>query len=174
MKRSGIKANPDSVRKWVQKSRTALARNPEKGLTRAGRISPVSPTKQPRRPGYSYDEFVLLVCFTRKRGIYERKACAVCGERATDAHHVIAKQRIEAMAHRLGVTVQEKVALLMDPHNGLALCSRCHDRHEHSPARNAKVSFWKLSVHNIEFAGSLDRRLGTEECAVYLERNYPR
>jgi cytochrome c553 len=156
--------------------KTKKALDSSSSLARTKRLNPISDSRRanPRRPGYDYQEFVLRVCFDRINGTYHRKPCATCGAPATDAHHVLPKQRIEALAHRLGVTVEEKVELLMDRRNGLALCARCHDRHEHGPSRAGKVPFWKLSVHNIEFAGRLDKILGTEECAVYIERSYPR
>lgn len=173
MKRGGpLKRTSGLARRTALKAKSALERGGTT-LERKTTLKPVSDKRRenPRRPGYDYTLFVLRVCFERKGRAYVRKPCAVCGAPATDAHHVIPKQRIEQMALRLRLTVPEKVELLMDTRNGIALCAACHSNQESAFRR---VPFGKLTINAIEFAGRLDTMLGTEECRVYLERTYPR
>jgi HNH endonuclease len=54
--------------------------------------------------------------------------CAVCGsDRHLEGHHVVAQRYLKPLERRLGL---EPGTLLWDPALGMALCRRCHERHE--------------------------------------------
>jgi 5-methylcytosine-specific restriction endonuclease McrA len=54
--------------------------------------------------------------------------CAVCGsDRRLEGHHVIPQRYLRPLERRLGL---EPGILLWDPALGMALCRRCHERHE--------------------------------------------
>jgi 5-methylcytosine-specific restriction endonuclease McrA len=54
--------------------------------------------------------------------------CAVCGsDRRLEGHHVIPQRYLKPLERRLGLAPG---ALLWNPALGMALCRRCHERHE--------------------------------------------
>jgi hypothetical protein len=79
---------------------------------------------------------------------------------------VLAKQTLAAVAHRAQVPIND---LLMDPRNGVPLCRRHHDLHTSHAVR---IPFARIPPDALAFADALDRKLGTFECRMSLERHY--
>lgn len=174
MKRTPLKANPDKVKAWISKRSeplkqgAGLARG--KGLARSSTLKPKSPNARPKRIGYDYEEFWMGVCTRRSGDKRLVLPCLVCGTRdSIDAHHVIPKQRLTAMAARLGIDAEGLGQLLMDKRNGVPLCRYHHDAHE---AAQSRVERSALPPQALAFAHRLDKTLGTEENAMYLETAY--
>lgn len=71
--------------------------------------------KNPRANGWTKRVFFL----------YGQKC--YCGKRATQAHHVVPRQRIMADVR---LTQEEREALEYDARNGLPICDGCHAAHE--------------------------------------------
>lgn len=82
--------------------------------------------------------------------------CAVCGEKATDAHHVVYKRDLK-----------ERGLFVWDARDGLALCRDCHDGHHYSP--QAVVLLVHLTDASVQYAFEV---LGAY-AYDYLLRRYP-
>lgn len=80
--------------------------------------------------------------------------CAVCGDRAVQAHHVVPKRTILARADP---------ELAYDARNGCPVCLRCHERHETATRRIPRA---KLPLGCIMWAEAF----GFD---WYIERIYP-
>lgn len=105
------------------------------------------------------------------RAVVHRKAvCVVCGRKARQGHHVADQQWIRSAARTLRLTDPQTQALLWDVRNGAALCVTCHELHTSGAKR---IPRRKLPASAILFVEDLDRRLGTEQVMVKLERAYP-
>lgn len=170
MKRGGpLKRAKGLVRKTALKATEGLeTRTP---LERKTRLSKRPFSSDLVSPGYDYGEFFRSVCIVpceKFRG-YKMARCIVCEGVAEDAHHVIPKQRLKAIAGRLSMTPDETSDLLMDRRNGVPLCRRCHDLHE---SAHKRIPRSKLPPKAIAFAKFLDRKLRTEECQMHLEQAY--
>lgn len=77
----------------------------------------------------------------RTQVYFEGAACAVCGNRAVQSHHVIYAQHVRA--HKGDVDARE---------NLLPLCVGCHERH-HTAAE--RIPFTYLTDENVAFARDL-------------------
>jgi hypothetical protein len=97
-----------------------------------------------------------------------RARCAVCGKRAVDPHHVLAKQHLRRYEKKMGVPVG---SLVWDPDNGLPLCRGCHDNHETGHRRIPRDVAMTPKV--CMFAWAIDMAIGTGEATMRLEAAYP-
>jgi 5-methylcytosine-specific restriction endonuclease McrA len=87
--------------------------------------------------------------------------CAVCGSaRHLEGHHVIPQRFLRSLERRLGLGAG---TLLWDPTLGMALCRRCHERHELAVERVARSA---LPARTCERA----HELGFD---LLIERMYP-
>lgn len=88
------------------------------------------------------------------------RACAVCGQRATQGHHIITQQELR---HACG---GELARFRWDQRNLLALCNGCHAGH-HARSRPIPLSVLRAFAPDVfAFAVEIDR-------TWWVERTYP-
>jgi hypothetical protein len=82
----------------------------------------------------------------------------VCGsDRRLEGHHVIPQRYLKPLERRLGL---EPGTLLWDPALGMALCRRCHERHELAVGkvpRSALPASACARAHELGFDRLIDR-----------------
>lgn len=142
------------------------------GLERTGQLrrAPLKAKPPSLEDGPALREFFVAVCVIPPvdpdPDRWRLRKCVNCGHRCMDAHHLIAKQSLKAMARTLRI---DHRPLIADPRNGIPLCRLCHDTHEAGVRR--------LKRHLIpdvawRFARELDERLGNHQATERLNRRY--
>ena len=106
------------------------------------------------------------------RAVCHRRAkCVRCRTpHALQAHHAIDKSWLEKVARSAKLDAQRRNELLWNFRNGLCVCVSCHEAHTN---RSRRLERWVLSGAQWEFAGAVDRLLGTQAGTCRLEREYP-
>lgn len=81
-------------------------------------------------------------------------ACAVCGSKAgIEGHHVLSQQWLRGIALDLRWAKETLERWRWDPRNGIALCQRCHQRHE---VASRRVRIAELPYAVFAFVEDLD------------------
>lgn len=139
LKRSALTADPAKTKAFVQRGRGSLKRG---SLPRsvALRNPPPRRSELPGARGWTQRVFTLY-----------GRACVVCGDRATEAHHVVPRQVILATQH---LTRVERELLAYDARNGAPVCgfgspNGCHANHE---AAARRIPFDRLPEGAVEWA----------------------
>ncbi|MET0604193.1 MAG: HNH endonuclease [Baekduia sp.] len=125
---------------------------------------------RPRRARRSGTDRKLAAAW--KHAVCGGARCAVCGAGGKlDGHHVISQQALRGFFVDLGFDHETAERWRWDPRNGIALCERCHSRHELAVRR---VPLYLLPHAVFAFVAELDALFGDRQPVhARLRRQYP-
>jgi hypothetical protein len=139
VKRSGLKADPAKTAAFVKRGRGKLKRT---SLPRTVALNNPPPRRSelPGARGWTQRVFTLY-----------GRVCVVCGDRATEAHHVVPRHVVLSARH---LSLAEREALAYDARNGAPVCGlgtrhSCHANHE---AASHRIPFDRLPAGAVEWA----------------------
>jgi cytochrome c553 len=108
-----------------------------------------------------------------KAVVHPKATCVVCDRprRATrlQGHHVISQQVLKRECASLELSVEQTQDILWDHRNGIALCTRCHERHTNAVER---IRLARLPARVLEFVHFMDSMIGSERLMSRLRSEY--
>lgn len=160
-RRTGLRANPEKTREFVQRGRVQLERSWIQGSKISG-MRRASAAEGPLSPAAWREQ-----AFVASGG-----RCVISGTRARnaddhrfDAHHILAKR--ELRARRL-------FGYVWDVRNALWILGSVHAGHEHPGVRDTRIPAEKLPPSVWEFCAELDELAGVQWATSYVLRAHPR